>query len=444
MKKNLLKLTWILVAICFANVLNAQCPTITITPTSINLQCGVIPPTFVASTTPANNVTCKWLQPSGPILFGNSLKPGAPGVYTLSATNNIGGCTTTQTVAVTSASTIPTMTISAVSNNYSVTCVACVTMQISAMVQGGGGVGVRWMDASGTNTLSTSNTFSTCIPNNYMAYAYNLAAPNCSAAIVLSVISNTAPPVASFTSNVWGTNNPTLTCTNPCVILTGTSTAASYSVAWEIPAAIPDATLAVCSTTNVSQTTVATPTVRITDLNSGCIKKLPVPVYQNIVPPTLSVSSTPSMICIGQTGTLTASGSATNYTWSTGSNNASIVVTPTAATNYSVSNTNTANGCTKTTVMLVGSCLGLHQTGADNIKMVAYPNPSHGKFTIHLNNEMKNGELQIINCIGQTVFTSRVMEGNNAIDLSSLAKGLYHGVLVENKQAVNIVRLVIE
>jgi gliding motility-associated-like protein len=62
--------------------------------------------------------------------------------------------------------------------------------------------------------------------------------------------------------------------------------------------------------------------------------------------PTASITAIPSvLICVGNNTTLTASGGGT-YIWSTTSTAASIVVSPTIATNYIVTVTN-ANGCTK-------------------------------------------------------------------------------------------------
>ncbi|MFN5181622.1 MAG: PKD domain-containing protein [Bacteroidota bacterium] len=59
--------------------------------------------------------------------------------------------------------------------------------------------------------------------------------------------------------------------------------------------------------------------------------------------PPLTVNS--PTICDGQTVTLNASG-ADQYSWNTGSNSASIVVTPTVTTNYTVTGTETTHGCT--------------------------------------------------------------------------------------------------
>ncbi|MHB8261991.1 MAG: T9SS type A sorting domain-containing protein [Bacteroidia bacterium] len=62
--------------------------------------------------------------------------------------------------------------------------------------------------------------------------------------------------------------------------------------------------------------------------------------------PTISVNQ--SSICIGNTATLTASGTATSYNWSTGDNTNSIVATPTTNTSYTVTGTNNCGTATST------------------------------------------------------------------------------------------------
>ena len=57
----------------------------------------------------------------------------------------------------------------------------------------------------------------------------------------------------------------------------------------------------------------------------------------------LTVTAIDSVICAGQTTTLTASG-ATNYVWNTGATTATIIVTPTITTNYIVTSTDSL-GC---------------------------------------------------------------------------------------------------
>ena len=59
--------------------------------------------------------------------------------------------------------------------------------------------------------------------------------------------------------------------------------------------------------------------------------------------PSVSVSASSSSICAGASATLTVSG-ASRYLWSNGATSASISVSPSATTTYSVTGTN-ASGC---------------------------------------------------------------------------------------------------
>jgi hypothetical protein len=72
--------------------------------------------------------------------------------------------------------------------------------------------------------------------------------------------------------------------------------------------------------------------------------------------PTVSISGA-SGICTGQNASLTANG-APNYTWSTGSNSASIITTPTANTTYTLTGS-TPQGCSSFTTQLVTVQLSL-------------------------------------------------------------------------------------
>nr|MCU0361534.1 glycine-rich protein [Bacteroidia bacterium] len=62
----------------------------------------------------------------------------------------------------------------------------------------------------------------------------------------------------------------------------------------------------------------------------------------NLIGNAINAGASTSSVCIGASPTLTASGMV-SYTWSTGSNANSIVVTPSVTTSYTASGTNTAN-----------------------------------------------------------------------------------------------------
>ena len=63
-----------------------------------------------------------------------------------------------------------------------------------------------------------------------------------------------------------------------------------------------------------------------------------------------SIVSTPTTLCAGTSLTLTAQGPVTSYTWNTGSNSSSINVTPTNATTYSVTTSNSIGCISRATI----------------------------------------------------------------------------------------------
>ena len=107
--------------------------------------------------------------------------------------------------------------------------------------------------------------------------------------------------------------------------------------------------ITVSPTVNTSYTTTGTD-------NNGCVNTTVKTVTVNAIPQ-LSITGL-AAICSGDSKTLTVSGAGT-YTWSTGSNGTSVVVTPTLSSGMytlSVSGTSTA-GCTgnKTDSLMVNA-----------------------------------------------------------------------------------------
>lgn len=96
----------------------------------------------------------------------------------------------------------------------------------------------------------------------------------------------------------------------------------------------------------------------VVNINAGnCFWGTPIQINCNIPSGSISVTESSGIanndgiICSGASATLTASGG-NSYLWSIGANTASIVVSPTLTTTYTVTPTN-ANGCTATTSSLI-------------------------------------------------------------------------------------------
>src|SRR5690606_6362408 len=63
--------------------------------------------------------------------------------------------------------------------------------------------------------------------------------------------------------------------------------------------------------------------------------------------PNIDASATPSLICAGASATISVNGADT-YSWSTGSQNNTVTVSPNVSTDYIVTGTTTSNGCSST------------------------------------------------------------------------------------------------
>jgi hypothetical protein len=141
-----------------------------------------------------------------------------------------------------------------------------------------------------------------------------------------------------------------------------------------------------------------------------------------IFAPTVAVVSTSSILCTGQTATLTGYG-ATSYTWSTSSNSASIVVTPTASTSYSLTGTNGCGTNSTSFTQSVSTCTYI-KTSEENSELNIYPNPTSSKLIIHYGSSLINFE--IYNSLGQKITAPYLLKENEIeIDLGDYTSGIY-------------------
>ncbi len=74
-----------------------------------------------------------------------------------------------------------------------------------------------------------------------------------------------------------------------------------------------------------------------------------------------------------------------------------------------------------------------------------YPNPAKGTTTIYINSfrESDQGECVLFNSSGQAVLVTPVSNGNNNINVGSLAAGLYVVKIITNDKSVITMRLVV-
>jgi len=169
---------------------------------------------------------------------------------------------------------------------------------------------------------------------------------------------------------------------------------------------------------NVSPTVTTTYAVQSTDL-LGCPKSGTIQVLVS-TPPQLTITTTNSLICSGETTTITASG-ATTYTWIGINNNGFIAVTPGVSTTFYLTGANT-DLCTSNAQIsiTVSDCTGIIEF--DNSKFLVYPNPAKNYVTVESNTILYYA---IYSSIGVPVAIGTIDSKQNQIDLSNFSKGVY-------------------
>lgn len=331
--------------------------------------------------------------------------------YSFIAVNSCGS-SNTQTLSITEP---PALTLTAVANNTVVCAPNSSTLSSSAT----GGTGV--ITYSWTNIGNSSVTVVS--PASTTAYTINVTdGNNCTASAIVNVSVTPGPTVTVISSN-------SAFCPGGTTTLTA-SGANTYS--WS--------TTSTNTTIVNSPTTTTSYTVTGTDINScSSSTAITVTVYSN---PTITAVSSQSVLCTGQTASLTAGG-ANSYTWNTNSNNTSIVVSPSANTTYTVNGTN-ANGCsgTATITQIVSACTGINPIAANEQTVSVFPNPTTGYFTLNVNNYSESLKVTIYNSIGQLVLTQKIDALRTEINVTELNAGIYFIRIEENGVETPHVKLI--
>lgn len=239
--------------------------------------------------------------------------------------------------------------------------------------------------------------------------------PSCTSGLV---------PAASFSSS------PSAICVGQSVSFTDLSTNTPTAWAWQMASTTTTLSSSV-NNPNIIFPALGSYTVALVSTNAFGASNTATQVVTVNSNPTVNATSNSSLICVGQSATLTAVG-ATNYLWNTSATGSVIAVSPTVSTIYSVTGTNSVTGCSNATSVIqnVSQCTGLLNITANN-SISIYPNPTKNIFFI---SELKSdAEVEITNTLGQLLHAAKTDSKTLEIDLSNNKSGVYFiKILTEN------------
>ncbi len=246
---------------------------------------------------------------SGGISNNTPFPPTASASYTVTGTG-ANGCQNTAVRSMT-VNALPLVTASASSSVF--------CFGNSTTLNGGGALTYSW-----TGTITNNISFTPGITTTYTVTGTD--ANGCQNTAVKTITVNQLPVVTASASS-------TVICSGATLTLNGTG---ANTYIWSG---------AVLNGQAFSPTSTSAYTVTGTNTVTGCTNT----AVQNITVnplPSLTISTTNSVVCNGHSVTLNASG-ATLYSWTNGVVN-NVPFFPSSTLNYSVSGTNTLTGCSKT------------------------------------------------------------------------------------------------
>ena len=327
---------------------------------------------------------------------GATFNPSVTTVYTV--TGNTNGCITSNTILIT-VNQLPLI----ISNSITI----CLGQQ--GVLSASGANSYSWSTGSSSSTISVSPAVNT----SYTVIGTSLA--GCQNSIVTQVAVASSPSITVNSITICSGKSATL-------IAGGVST---YT--WSNGALTNS--IIVTPTTNT--------TYSLAGNLSGCPGLASNTVNVNVNPtPTITIIPSASLICRGNSVSLTPIGALT-YTWTGNNSGGLLVLSPTVTSTYSVFGTSSLNCSSNSQItIIVSPCTGIEFDDELINDVVIYPNPAKEKIELFFN-DIVIREIQIKNSLGQNVYSLKTNENKITIDLNEFKGGLYFIQIITPKEKLN-------
>jgi hypothetical protein len=375
-------------------------PTLTLSSSTASMCSG-----STATLTAAGATNFTW-TPSGDLTATSVVTPSATTIYTV--TGETAGCAATSTINLDVTQT-PTVTASA---NPTVICLG----NNAALTAVSSTPNYSWSPAGGTSDVAIVSPSVTTI------YTVTSANGVCVSSTTVSLDVLTAPvlTITPLSSTVCSGSSATLTASGADTYTWSTSGGNAASAVFT-PTAMATYTVEGTTACGTGSTTA---TVNVTS------------------PLTLNATTSSTLLCAGEAATLTATGTASTFTWAPGGQTTAVIaVTPTTTSIYTVSSSNACGVVTATVNQNVSPCAGLQELDLSNISV--YPNPSTGIVNFDISSELAgNVSLEMYDAIGKLVVKEELTKEHTVLNISKLEEGIYIFKMIRNNGDVKIGRFV--
>jgi gliding motility-associated-like protein len=315
--------------------INTVAPTTTVNPTSQVITCNSgSPVTFTSSIfSPTVNIQHDWYSPLNPLPGGvpiassnNSISVLSgnvpPGIYTVVCTNLVNGCKTVRQVTVTSLSAFPTFSVASPTgfsvgcaplNQTTINIINPISTQTPPATCSYTFLPPTFTGAVTPSVILGGNTSTvTTIPGTWTVIVEDNS-NWCRTELTIPIIQNTVAPNVSAAMLSGTVSTQTLTCYNPTILATGSSTTANTNITWLMPVAPPSLgspTLVIGApptgpNTSTTSTSYANFTVVATNSVNACQSTSVVVINQNFKPPvstpTISIGTATAIYCTAGT-----------------------------------------------------------------------------------------------------------------------------------------------
>ncbi len=312
-------------------------PILTVSPASQTITCAAPTVTLTGSSNPAS-ATPVWTGGVSSGVNSYTATASSANIYTLTATT-LAGCARSATAQVVPSAGLPTVSASITNslNCNMTTAQVIATTTTNPVSYSWTGSGITGGASTATASVNTGGQYTVVVTNTLSL---------CSTTVTTFVPSNTTPttPTISVTGSI--------TCATPTLTLNGSPTS-GVTYTWTGAGLISG-----INTQTAAINAGGTYTLNITNNSNGCVSSQTVSVSTNTSSPTVSLTptSTYTTTCANPTVALNTAASpstSVTYSWtspSTGALNSYTISNPVASGSgiFTVSITNTINGCTGT------------------------------------------------------------------------------------------------